>query len=254
MVRAVLFDLGDTLWHFPAMPPRAVRLARSTEQVAGWLMAAGYDRVDAAALAEAILDADWQASSAAYAGDLRSPHYPTLVQAVAAAHNLALDPEQALDLWHAHNVGGLFLQREIFPDALPTLHALRERGFRLGCVTNRALGGPLFVEELRGHEMHHLFDSYAISCDDGWLKPAPTLYQKALDELGVAPAEAVMVGDSLRADVAGAQALGIVAVWKRPLKPTTEPATHPDGRPIVPDYVIDHPRDLLDLPILQRPD
>ena len=82
-----------------------------------------------------------------------------------------------------------------------------------------------------------------------------------------------MVGDSLRADVAGAKALGMIAVWKRPpwarpdadagSKPpnwggatvsaqsAAEDATLPDGTVAVPDYVIDHPRELLDLPIFQ---
>lgn len=44
-------------------------------------------------------------------------------------------------------------------------------------------------------------------------KPAPYLFEEALDQLGVRPGEALMVGDSLRADIAGAKGVGMAAVW-----------------------------------------
>jgi FMN phosphatase YigB (HAD superfamily) len=54
----------------------------------------------------------------------------------------------------------------------------------------------------------------AISADLGIRKPAPGIFLYALDALSVAPEQAVMVGDSLTADVAGAQDAGIFAIWK----------------------------------------
>jgi len=248
-IRAVLFDLGDTLWHFPNMPPRGVRLARSAEKVEGVLRGWGLcDGVDCAALARDVQEAEWRQTVAAYNSHCRSPHFPTLVREIAAAHGRRLTEAQSLELWHAWNPGGVFLGREIFPDSVPTLRWLRERGYRVGTVTNRSLGGPPFMEELAAHGMLDLFETYAVSCDDGWLKPAPQLFQKALDELGVRPQETVMVGDSLRADVAGSKALGMIAVWKRPPKPVPEDASLPGGV-AEPDYVIDHPGELQRLPI-----
>lgn len=249
-IRAVLFDLGDTLWHFPNMPPAEVRLARSAERIEAVLRGWGLcDGVDCALLARDIQQADWTHSAEAYRSHCRSPRFPALVREAAAARGVHLSDAQALELWHAWNVGGLFLGREIFPDSIPTLRWLRERGYRLGTVTNRSLGGAPFMAELRAHGMAELFETFAVSCDDGWLKPAPQLFQKALDELGVRPDEAVMVGDSLRADVAGAKALGMVAVWKRPPRPVQEDTTLPDGSTARPDYVIDHPGGLRRLPI-----
>lgn len=253
MIRAVLFDLGDTLWHFPNMPPAEARLARSAEKVEAALRGWGLcDGVDCALLARDVQEADWRQTVAAYQSHCRSPHFPTLVREAAATRGLRLTEARALELWHAWNVGGAFLGRELFPDSVPTLRRLKEQGYRLGTVTNRSLGGPLFMEELRSYGMLDLFETFAISCDDGWLKPAPQLFRKALDELGVRPEETVMVGDSLRADVAGAKALGMVAVWKRPPNPAPEQATLPDGTPVTPDYVVDHPGELLRLPLFRR--
>lgn len=44
-------------------------------------------------------------------------------------------------------------------------------------------------------------------------KPGPFLFEQALAELGVEPSEAVMIGDNLRTDVAGARAVGMASVW-----------------------------------------
>jgi HAD superfamily hydrolase (TIGR01662 family) len=244
-IKAVLFDLGDTLWHFPNMPPREVYLAHAATRVEAALRGWGLcDGVDCTRLAREIQEADWTQTTEAYLSHYRSPHHPTLVREAAAAHGIALTEQQSLDLWYAHNPGGLFLGREVFPDSIPTLRWLKERGYRLGTVTNRSLGGQPFMEELAHHGMLDLFETFAVSCDDGWLKPAPQLFQKALDELGVRPHEAVMVGDSLRADVMGAKALGMTAIWKRPPRPVEEDARLPDGSLAVPDFTIDHPGEL----------
>jgi FMN phosphatase YigB (HAD superfamily) len=246
-IRAVLFDLGDTLWHFPRFPPPEVYLARMAagieSRLTGWGLC---DGVDCAALAREIRDVTWRGS--ADGSDLRSPHFPTLVREVAERLGIRLDDRRAVELWYASNPGGPDLGRELFPDSIPTLEWLKERGYRLGTVTNRALGGEPFMEELRQCGMDRLFESFAISCDDGWRKPAPQLFQKVLDELGVQPEEAVMVGDSLRDDVAGSKALGMVAVWKRPPNPATQQALLTDGTPAEPDFVVDHPGELKFLP------
>lgn len=47
-------------------------------------------------------------------------------------------------------------------------------------------------------------------------KPRPTLFRAALARLGVAPHEAAMVGDSLLADMQGAQAIGLKTIWLAP--------------------------------------
>lgn len=106
--------------------------------------------------------------------------------------------------------------RPLFADALPTLAELRRRGYLLGIVTNRLWGGKPFHEDLRSIGLLDYFDfkHIAISGDLGIRKPNPLIFTYTLNALQVSPQETAMVGDSLSADVLGAQPLGIYAIWK----------------------------------------
>jgi putative hydrolase of the HAD superfamily len=52
-----------------------------------------------------------------------------------------------------------------------------------------------------------------ISGEVGYGKPDPRIFEHALSKLGIAPGEALMVGDRVNLDVAGARAAGVHAVW-----------------------------------------
>ncbi len=106
--------------------------------------------------------------------------------------------------------------RPLFEDTLSTLAVLQQRNFLLGVVTNRVWGGQPFQEDMQTLGLHHYFDlrTIAVSADLGVRKPDPAIFNHALNALKVAPEEAVMVGDSLSADIIGAQGLGIFAIWK----------------------------------------
>jgi putative hydrolase of the HAD superfamily len=95
---------------------------------------------------------------------------------------------------------------DLYDDVLPVMAELRARGLKLGLVSNSG-------RELDDFVAHHALDvDCAItSRAHGWTKPHPTIFQAALDLLGVVPQEAAMVGDSVEDDVAGALALGMRA-------------------------------------------
>jgi HAD superfamily hydrolase (TIGR01549 family) len=96
---------------------------------------------------------------------------------------------------------------ELYEDALPVLEELRSAGLGLGLVSNG-------IRDLRAFVAHHLLDVDAIvgSRAHGYVKPHPTIFQAALNELRVDPGDAVMVGDSLQEDIEGARALGMRAI------------------------------------------
>jgi len=185
----------------------------------------------------------------AYNGDCISPHPPTIARQVAADKGLAISEEQAVELWHTWNLGGVFLGRTLFPDVIPTLKWLRERGYRIGSVTNRALGDEPFRQELRHYGLLDYFEVLSISCEVGYMKPHAAIFQHAIEALGVTPEETALVGDSLRADVAGSQALGMTAVWKRNHASPADSGLDPNASSIAPDYTIETVGELPGLPI-----
>ena len=96
---------------------------------------------------------------------------------------------------------------ELFEDALPVLDELRHARLGIGLVSNG-------IRDLTEFVAHHRLDVDAIvdSRTHGRVKPHPTIFQAALELLGVDAADAVMVGDSLEEDVEGARALGLRAI------------------------------------------
>lgn len=243
--KAVLFDLGNTLWHIPEPPPvqkvREETMRRIFALLGSWGIEPGGELHFLGRDIRMVIGA---ADRAAYEGDCLSPDFPTLVGEVAADKGLDLSREESEQLWAAWNLGGPFFGRRLFGDAIETLSTLRDRGYRLGCVTNRSFCGPAFMEEIEENGLGDLFGTIAISCDVGYMKPHPKIYQHALEAIGVGPEDAVMVGDSLRADIGGAQALGMTAVWCQ------RPGIVEDIDGVRPDFAVDELRDLPQLPCL----
>ena len=101
---------------------------------------------------------------------------------------------------HAHHF-------ELYDDALPTLAALRERGLRLGLLSNTARDLDAFVE-------HHglTVDAVLTSRAHGKTKPHETIFRRMLELLDVEAEDAAMVGDTIEDDIEGAHAVGMRAV------------------------------------------
>jgi putative hydrolase of the HAD superfamily len=99
-----------------------------------------------------------------------------------------------------------------FPDALATLRELRARGIALAIVTNgRADTQAAKVSRLG---LEPLLDATLISESEGSRKPDRRIFERALSRIGVAPEHAWHVGDHPMADVAGAHAAGLTAIWR----------------------------------------
>jgi putative hydrolase of the HAD superfamily len=101
------------------------------------------------------------------------------------------------------------LEFQPYPDSVPGLRALRERGLTLVIASNWDCSLP---EWLRPPGLLDLVDGVVTSADVGAAKPDPPVFQRALEVAGVGPDEAVHVGDSLDTDIEGARAAGIRAV------------------------------------------
>jgi len=97
----------------------------------------------------------------------------------------------------------------IFPDVLDALVALRAAIPTLGIVSNWGWWLPELCVELG---LAEYFDFIITSARVGAAKPNPVIFQKALTLAGSSPEDTLHVGDSLYADVRGAQAVGITGV------------------------------------------
>lgn len=84
--------------------------------------------------------------------------------------------------------------------------------YRLGLVSNFD-HGPTAHATLADHAIDQLFATVQISIDFGRRKPHPTIFRAALQQLGVAPSEALFVGDSAGDDVGGAHSVGMDSAW-----------------------------------------
>jgi len=160
---------------------------------------------------------------------LDAAHYPEVWAAV--SQNLRRDPELRHDeqLWSAvserifRGMGGESnLARDLaakmtrlwedsanfdlYDDTLPVMANLRGHHLRLGLVSNTH-------REIDDFVAHHglQVDCAITSRSHGWIKPHESIFRAALGLLGVEPAEAAMVGDSVEEDIEGALALGMHA-------------------------------------------
>lgn len=97
----------------------------------------------------------------------------------------------------------------LFPECVPTLTAVREAGLVVGLISN-------FEEWLEGMliemEVADLFDLMVISGKEGVEKPDPAIFHLALERSGIAPAEALYVGDHPKLDVEASRAVGMSPV------------------------------------------
>ncbi|MCA9833213.1 MAG: HAD family hydrolase [Thermomicrobiales bacterium] len=83
--------------------------------------------------------------------------------------------------------------------------------YRLGMVTN---GIPdVQWHKIRATGIAPMFDVIAVSGEVGYGKPDPKIYGWVMEQMGIAPEEAIMVGDNWRRDAIGPQELGIRGVW-----------------------------------------
>jgi 2-haloalkanoic acid dehalogenase type II len=206
---AALFDLGNTLIYFdsdwPEVLPEAEQALRQSLQSTGIELASTgfYKKLDARLQAYyAERETEFLEYTTLYVirSLLAEMGYPavteaTLRQAVAAMYAVS----------QAH------WQPEV--DAVPTLQALRQRGYRLGLVSNA--GDDQDVQTLVDKaQLRPYFDVILTSAAQGIRKPNPRIFHTALQALGECPPEnAVMVGDTLGADILGAQNTGMTSIW-----------------------------------------
>ena len=103
----------------------------------------------------------------------------------------------------------------LHPQILPMLRALKEKGMKIGLITN------CFSEEamlIRESQLFSFFDAPCLSWEEGIRKPDPAIYRICLEKLGISPENCLYAGDGGSRELETARELGMQAVqatWYR---------------------------------------
>ena len=152
---------------------------------------------------------------------------------------LTLSPrEQALveHVFALHEVG------TVSATHAQVLQELR-RTHRLGLVSNIFSMSRVFLQEFERMGIRDLFEVIVFSSEHGPMKPAATLFEKALQAFLVNRSEVVFVGDSLVNDIVGAQSVELATVW---IDHQTNKKRETTAQSVSPDWVIHDVADLLE--------
>lgn len=119
-------------------------------------------------------------------------------------------PTDALLMRLLENIHEYHAYYSLYPEVLPVLHELQNRGFKLGVAANWE---PSLARLLREFEIDSYFAAVVSSLEIGAAKPDPFLFRRALQLLEVGPVDAIHVGPGFEEDVTGAIRAGIRPVW-----------------------------------------
>jgi HAD superfamily hydrolase (TIGR01662 family) len=115
----------------------------------------------------------------------------------------------------------------LYDDVPEVLRELRARGLTIGLISNT----QRCLASFQAHfALDGLISVRISSAAHGYMKPHPSIFRAALDQAGAAPDEAVMVGDSLPHDIAGARQLGMRGVL---VSRSGSPASCPSDVPVI---------------------
>ena len=233
MLDAVLFDWGDTLFHF------------------------AYD--------EALLEAGWEAGLATLERDELPGHneraarfrerympllwvpgsvdeveYPEMIRELLGGFGVELADEELERFLEAEHAAW-DPARQLSAHTHALLDSLRGRGLRTGLVSNAFDPGWLLHRDLERMGLAERLDVAVFSSEVGKRKPHEAIFQTALERLEVDPKRTIFVGDRRYEDVRGAKELGMTtvqALWFR---------ADDDERGIDPDYEAYTPMDVLNV-------
>jgi HAD superfamily hydrolase (TIGR01549 family) len=178
-VRAVCFDVGETL----------------IDETRHWLEWAAFLNVPAMTLFTAIGITMERGHSLRRVFEIFRPD---------------LDPGAALKLRAAQGWRYNFIAQDLYPDAIPCLAALRERGYKVLIAGNQPLESEAALARLDVPA-----DLIASSAGWGVSKPDPKFFAKVIEAAGEDPGSVAYVGDRLDNDVLPARAAGMKTVFLR---------------------------------------
>lgn len=230
MIEAVVFDWGGTLddgaW---------------SDEIALAANEAGLDAIDRHDIESADLNGWLEANASMFRLDsIDEVDLSEIVRACLGALGCRLSDEELEAYMHAWQ-RVVSAVATLHPDSLRLLDELRDRGLRLGLISNAFTPGRFLLPGLEASGLGSRIDVVVISADHGKRKPHPSIFRAALEQLGVPAERAIFVGDRLDKDIVGARAVGMITVqatWFLAEEPGDDNAA---------DFVAGEPDEILDI-------
>jgi len=208
-IRAVLFDLGDTLVSYYQPQDFMPILRRSLDaclRALGHIPLSGEARTE---LVHQALELNQERADLAV--------WPLEERLRVLFRQYA--PDSAIDTELAERLSEAFLQpifatARVSKDALALLMSLKRRGVKTAIVSNTPWGssGRIWRAELARHGLLPAVDAIVFCRDVGWRKPHPSPFRRALEILAVAAKDAAFVGDDPVWDIEGALSAGLMPI------------------------------------------
>lgn len=209
MIKAVIFDVDNTLYNFTKAHKAAFRALAAYAGERLGLSGESFER----------LHRETAEELRAYMGEVAALHNRCIrYQVMLEKLGLPLCP-------HVLEMEGLYwdtLLKEAVPsaNAKETLRSLKDRGIRIGVGTDMTARMQFRKLEMLG--MLAYVDFLVSSEEAGAEKPALSFFARCVEKAGFGKKECLFVGDSLRKDVLGALDAGLQAVWYGPESPAEE--------------------------------
>lgn len=204
-IRAILFDIGDTLFRLNPMAEVREELAAVLSRDCGLSL-----EVALAASENALRSHREEALEGWRTGQTQEPALDDVLFRHFSRY-AALSRDGATSLaevfWRAD-----LARFEPGPDCATRVERFRSVGYRLAAVSNTSTHAPVLDGYLQSVGLRVLFETVVYSSDVGIRKPHPEIYREALRRLSLESDEAVFVGDRVREDVLGPQAVGLSGV------------------------------------------
>ena len=205
MIKGIIFDMGSTLLRFTGDWDTVIRAG--AEAMGNWYLKKKHIKVDASSLAEVFLRERVAGRKLANQTHTEVTARQSLSDAlekigapastgalVEAAVKVFFGPEE--DFWQS------------YPDARDMLKLLKSRGCRLGVYSN-ATDDPLVQRMINRSGLRPWLSPTFSSAGWGWRKPRREPFDLIANRWGLPPEEIVVVGDTLNADILGAQNAGM---------------------------------------------
>jgi putative hydrolase of the HAD superfamily len=203
VIKAVFFDLFDTLAHYQPLRQRLygqvlqeMGIETSPKQLALGIMSGD----------KYYLDENVHSPVAQRTPQEQGEFYFHYQGLVLARAGIKADKELLLNLMKRLQPLLQELTFVLFDDTIPTLKSLKERGLTTGLLTN-ATKNIMALQSKLGLDVY--LDLIITSQEAGADKPEPPIFLAALKRAGITAVEAVYVGDQYDVDVAGARGAGI---------------------------------------------